>query len=100
MADEETRGTLKVGEPHPMAQDAMRWIGENYTIADLMMTMESLSSCAIENNRLAEICAETLDRILIGKPVSDRYLFGLAWYMKKVKETAEKLRLENIHLKN
>lgn len=92
MAEKPTRGTLNPDESHPMAQDALKWIGENFTISDLMMTLESLSSCAIENNRLAEICSETLDRILIGKPVSDRYTLGLAWYMKKAKETSEELR--------
>ena len=47
------------------------------------MWLESLSSCAIENNRLAEILAETLHRVMTGEKVSDRYLLGLAWFLKE-----------------
>ena len=80
----EDRGTLKLGEYHPAADSAMAYILTR--AADWPMLMESLSSCAIEDNRLAEICAETLDRLMTGRPVSDRYLLGLAWLMKHGKE--------------
>ena len=32
------------------------------------------SSCAISDNRLAEVCGETLQRWMTGQPVSDGYL--------------------------
>lgn len=73
-------GTLAVGEYHPAAGDAIRWI-RNQPVAQLIAWQESFCSCAIEGNRLAEICAETLRRVLAGEPVSDRYLLGLAWAM-------------------
>lgn len=41
--------------------------------------MESFSSCAIEGNRFAEVCGETLRRVMQREPVSDRYVLGLAW---------------------
>lgn len=75
-------GTLKEGEYHPAANSAMLYIkslGRN----ELMLFEESFCSCAIEGNRLAELCAETLRRILNNEPVSDRYLLGLAWTIKE-----------------
>lgn len=78
---EEERGTLKVGEFHPAALNALKFI-KSLGIGELTMWQESFSSCAIEGNRLAEICSETLDRVMDGRPVSDRYLLGLAWTMR------------------
>lgn len=75
---ENTSGTLKPGEYHPAANSAMAYI-RNLSLQELLVWQESFSSVAIENNRLAEICSETLDRLITGKPVSDRYLLGLAW---------------------
>jgi hypothetical protein len=77
------RGTLKIGEFHPAASSAMSFI-KSLGLGELAMWQESFSSCAIENNRLAEICSETLDRVMTGKPVSDRYLLGLAWTIKNM----------------
>lgn len=45
------------------------------------MWQESFSSCAIDGNRLAEVCSETISRLINNQPVSDRYLLGLAWAM-------------------
>jgi hypothetical protein len=74
------KGELTTGEPHPAAEAAKEWIARQ---PDLYEWREAFASCAIEGNRLAEICAETLSRLLDGKPVSDRYLLGLAWAMKE-----------------
>lgn len=71
-----TRGTLKSGEPHPSYEIALRIIS-NLGLEDRAILMESFSSCAIGGNRLAEVCAETLRRIMDRDPVSDRYLMGL-----------------------
>ena len=78
---EEEIGTLKTGEYHPAADYAMEYI-RSIPLEDLLLMQESFSSCAIEGNRLAEVCAETLNRIMHSKPVSDRYLLGLAWVMR------------------
>ena len=75
-------GTLKEGEFHPAASNAMRYI-RSLGILELLKWEESFCSCAIEGNRLAEICAETLNRIINNQPVSDRYLLGLAWTIKE-----------------
>lgn len=69
-------GTLKEGEYHPSANTAMRWI-RTQGIEKLCLWQEAFASSAIEGNRLAEICSETLDRVMNGRPVSDRYLMGL-----------------------
>lgn len=71
---------LALGEPHPMARDAFAFIRKQGA-ENLLMLAESLASCALSGNRTAEICSGTLDRILTGKPVSDRYVLGLAWFM-------------------
>jgi len=86
----EERGTLKETEPHPSAYDAKKWISENMTHSQLCMALESFSSCAIEGNRLGEICSETLSRLMTGATVSDRYLLGLAWSLRSLKENIEK----------
>lgn len=44
--------------------------------------MESFSSCAIDGNRFAEVCGETLRRVMNHEPVSDRYILGLAWAIR------------------
>ena len=88
--EETEHNTLKLGEPHPMAESALQWIKANVKCKDLFLHLESLSSCAIEGNRLAEICAETLHRLLHGEPISDRYLLGLAWYLITSKELNSK----------
>ena len=80
-----TKGTLKETEPHPAAKSALQYL-YGLGMAKLMMCLESFSSCAIEGNRLGEICSETLDRILKDEPVSDRYLLGLAWTIRNMEE--------------
>jgi hypothetical protein len=45
----------------------------------MFMWSEAFASCAIEGNRLAEVCSETLNRLLNSQPVSDRYILGLAF---------------------
>ena len=74
------RGTLNEGEYHPAADSAKEFLA-SLGLDDLAMWQESFSSCAIEGNRLAEICSETLHRFMTGQPVSDRYLLGLVWTM-------------------
>ena len=78
-------GTLRPGEPHPAAYPAFRWI-EHIPLADKMLALASFNSCAIEGNRIAEVCAETLRRLLAGEPVSDRYLLGLAWMLREMED--------------
>jgi hypothetical protein len=73
---------LKQGENHPSAKAAFPFI-KNRPLQDLCMWQESFSSCAIEGNRLAKICSGTLERIMKGEPVGERYVFGLALAMLK-----------------
>lgn len=83
-----TPGTIKEGEYHPAADSAMHYV-KDFILNDvrgIFRLKEALASCAIEGNRLGEICGETLQRILDGKPVSDRYLLGLAWFLKMKEE--------------
>jgi hypothetical protein len=78
---ETNRGELRPGEPHPAAQLALNWVA-SLPHDELLLWREAFASCAIEGNRLGEICAETLNRLLSSQPVSDRYILGLAWAMK------------------
>jgi hypothetical protein len=79
------RGELKVGEPHPAAFAAKEYLA-GLGVEKLMMYLAAYSSCAIEGNRLGEICGETLDRLMKGLPVSDRYILGLAYSIKTMEE--------------
>lgn len=78
MTDDATRGSLPIGTPHPAAESAMRYL-QKLPLKDLALWSESFASCAIGGNLLAEVCSETLRRLMAGEPVSDRYLLGLAW---------------------
>lgn len=83
--EKESRGTLAVGEPHPIAENALADI-MGLGLNKLALYQESFSSCAIEGNRLGEVCGETLHRIMAGKPVSDRYILGLYCALKRMEE--------------
>lgn len=74
-------GELGAAEPHPAAYDAKQWLAEQ-SFENLALWQESFSSTAIEGNRLAEVCSETLNRLMRGEPVGDRYVLGLAWTMR------------------
>lgn len=78
---EDLAGTLKDGEAHPSAFAALEWL-KLLPMFELIKWQSAFSSCAISGNRLAEICSETLRRLMDGEPVSDRYILGLAWSMK------------------
>ncbi len=77
------RGTLKDGEPHPAAADALASVS-GFSWEELARWQGAFSSCAIEGNRLAEVCSETLRRLMDHEPVSDRYLLGLALSMRNM----------------
>ena len=77
--------TLNAGEFHPMAPNALAYINTNLTA----MHVEAIASTAIERNRTAEICLSTYNRIQKGEPVSDRYVLGLAWFVKELVEAEE-----------
>lgn len=79
-----TKGMLNDREPHPAAMDALDFI-RSHTVAELAKWNESFASCAIEGNRTGEICGGTLNRLISGDKVSDRYLLGLAWTMMRGK---------------
>jgi hypothetical protein len=81
---ENNRGTLAVKEAHPAAFDALRWL-RSLSQEEIAVYSESFASCAIEGNRMAEICSETLNRLMNGLPVSDRYILGLAWAIRDIK---------------
>lgn len=81
MTERDTPGTLKDNEPHPAGVNAFAWI-KSLPVEDLLRWQEAFACTAISGNRLAEVCSETLRRILSGGTVSDRYALGLAWTMK------------------
>ncbi len=83
MSTPDPRFNLNPGEPHPTAVDAFTYV-RNFPFPQLTMHLEAFASCAIEGNRLAEICGETLRRVMVGEAVSDRYILGLAWAMAGV----------------
>ena len=94
----EERGTLAPTEHHPSAPFAMEYIHKLKLAGRLNIYQEAFASCAIENNRLAEVCSETLRRVIDGEPVSDRYLLGLCWAIRDME--AEPTREENKRLRS
>lgn len=80
-----SRGELGEKEVHPEATGALRFILA-LGLAKLAMYQEAFSSCAIEGNRLGEICGETLHRLQTGQKVSDRYCMGLALALRRMED--------------
>jgi hypothetical protein len=80
--------TLEPNEPHPSFSSALTYLN-SFNLDKLLMYLSAFSSCAIEGNRLGEICAGTLDRFLKKEPISDRYLLGLVWAIKEIQEKEE-----------
>jgi hypothetical protein len=82
----DTPGTLRPDEYHPAADSAKAWLAD-FLANDPQRAFrwaESFASTAMSGNRLAELCGETLRRLLAGEPVSDRYLLALAWTLKEM----------------
>lgn len=81
-------GTIRLGEHHPAADNAFQWVKEKLRNdqGGVFLLLESLYSTALSGSRNAEICAETLRRILNGEMISDRYLLGLAWTMRELED--------------
>jgi hypothetical protein len=82
---------IKANEYHPAADSAMAWL-KGYMVQhprEYLMAKESLASTALSGNRLAEICMGTIERLANGRPVSDRYLLGLAWTIMRLVNTRE-----------
>ena len=79
------RDTLNLGEPHPSSRSALNYI-KTIPLTDLFLYQEAFATNAIEGNRLAEVCLGTLNRLLHSEPVSDRYLLGLAWVLREMRE--------------
>lgn len=82
----ESRGTLGEKEPHPAIESAKRYLF-SLNFQEWYKYLEAFSSCAIEGNRFAEVCAETLNRLLNKQGVSDRYFLGLVWAIRDLKES-------------
>lgn len=79
-------GTLETGETHPSAHSAMAYVLSQIGSLGFGYTREALASNALSGNRTCEVCFETLERIITGLPISDRYLLGLAWFLKELEE--------------
>ena len=89
MSEEPTQGTLKAGEPHPSAHAALRYVNSLDPMT-LVSCQGAFASCSLSGNRSAEICSETLHRVMCGKAVSDRYVLGLAWAIRDMEDLAKK----------
>ena len=80
---------LKPGEPHPVSFMARSWIAK-LDPEGLGVTQLALANAALSGNRSAQICSETLDRLLRGDTVSDRYVLGLAWFLMELQKNEKK----------
>jgi len=81
--------TLTENEYHPAADSAMAWLRayKAHNWAQWARMQESIASSALTGNRLAEVLFGTIERMKNGEPVSDRYLFGLCWFLRNSEET-------------
>jgi len=74
--------TLNPGELHPMTQNALGYV-QAYMTPKLV---EAMASSALSGNITATICYGTCKRLQSDEPVSDRYLLGLAWFIKEMQD--------------
>ena len=65
-----------------MAMSAAEYI-YSLGLAQLTMWQESFASSSLAGNEMADVLGETLRRLLAHEPCSDRYVLGLAWYLKE-----------------
>jgi hypothetical protein len=80
------RGTLSPDEHHPAALAATVWLTD-YLLGrsgKIHVMLEEFSSMGASGNKLGEVCEETLRRLIVGDPIGDRYLLGLAWAIKEM----------------
>ena len=75
------KGVLGKDEPHPCALHAFEYL-RSIPEKELLAWQESLARCATPGNRTAEVCLDTLRRFLESRPLTDRYLLGLAWMIR------------------
>ena len=83
-----TPGTLQAKESHPAVEIALAYFN-SLSYDTLLAYQLSFSSCAIENNRLAEVCAETLYRLMTDEQVSDYYFLGLVWTIRTMEDAMD-----------
>ena len=80
------RGTLEALEPHPAAHSAQIYLAKLAGQGKLLTYQEAFASCALEGNRMGEVCVETITRLCKSRTVSDRYVLGLAWAIRDMEE--------------
>ncbi len=76
-------------EPHPACETARAYYN-SISLVRLEQLREAFASCAIEDNRLGEICLGTMNRLSSGNKVSDRYFLGLVWAIRDLEEPRQK----------
>lgn len=81
-------GTLAEGETHPVAISALKWINA-IPISQLALFQEAFDSTALSGDRASALCGETLNRILRGVNVGERYVLALAFTLRGLGATAE-----------
>jgi hypothetical protein len=68
--------SLKPSDPHPVVNSAKKYI-LGFDTVELLEWFDSA-----RRSEAVVVCQESFKRLVSGKPVSDRYLLGLAWFLK------------------
>lgn len=73
-------------EYHMAADHAFIWLRKwaEQNIKEYIVLREAIASTALSGNRMSNVLNGTLERLDTGKPVSDRYLLGLCWFVKEM----------------
>ena len=85
--DKVTGIQLPIGVPHPAAVSAYEYISR-IPLIEITRWRESFASALLADpdSLLAEFCLSTIDRMLAGYPVGDRFILGLAWTIRNMIE--------------
>lgn len=80
--------TTENPEIHPVAYSALAWVKEQ-PIENLLHWQEAFASCSIENDATANVCLETMRRLLAGEPIGAQHILGLAYVMRSLEWSDE-----------
>lgn len=76
-------GVLRPGEYHPATDAAFKYLAE-LPLDTLTEHMKTLANQAVAGSRCAGVCLHTLNAMLSGNQLADRYILGAAWTVKEL----------------
>lgn len=84
-------------EPLEIMPQVQAYVAKQLSLHNVMTLIEAAASCAIEGNKLADQLLSTLNRIVKGQPVGERFLLQLAWYLRNSEDSENERPPADVH---